>query len=71
MKEIKEIHQKGLITLENVPIERGFIGDFGLQTAADGRVWVCINGIAFLRFKPEGMGFAEDPPDKVTYEVRG
>lgn len=27
--------------------------DFGIQIATDGRVWVCINGIAFLRFKPE------------------
>ena len=27
-------------------------GDLGIQVAKDGRVWVCINGIAFLRFKP-------------------
>jgi hypothetical protein len=25
---------------------------FGIQVAADGRVWVCVNGITFLRFKP-------------------
>ena len=25
---------------------------FGVQIARDGRVWVCVNGIAYLRFKP-------------------
>ena len=51
MKEYKETHQKGVITKENdfvFPIE----GDFGIQIARDGRVWVCINGVAFIRFKP-------------------
>lgn len=59
MKEVKETHQKGLISIENIPDQRSFIGDLGIQIAKDGRVWVCINGIAFLRFKPEGMGFGE------------
>jgi len=27
-------------------------GDLGIQVAEDGRVWVCIDGVAFLRFKP-------------------
>jgi len=51
VKEYKETHQKGVITKENdfvFPIE----GDFGIQIARDGRVWVCINGVAFIRFKP-------------------
>jgi hypothetical protein len=26
--------------------------DVGFQMAYDGRLWVCINGVAFLRFKP-------------------
>lgn len=26
--------------------------DVGLQVAWDGRIWVCVNGVAFLRFKP-------------------
>jgi len=26
--------------------------DIGIQVAEDGRVWICINGISFLRFKP-------------------
>lgn len=30
--------------------------DVGIQVATDGRIWVCINGAAFLRFKPDLMG---------------
>jgi len=26
--------------------------DFGIQVAEDGRVWICIDGIAFLHFMP-------------------
>jgi hypothetical protein len=26
--------------------------DVGIQVATDGRIWVCIDGSAFLRFKP-------------------
>jgi len=64
VKELKETHQRGYISLENPEIIRkmldnSHIGDFGLQIAKDGRVWVCINGVAFIRFKPEGMGFGE------------
>lgn len=52
-KEYKEAHQQGIITLENVPTERLIEGDLGIQIAKDGRVWVCINGVAFIRFKPQ------------------
>ncbi len=58
-RELKETHQTGLITKENdfvFPIE----GDFGMQVAKDGRVWICINGIAFLRFKPAGLSLRGD-----------
>ena len=58
MKELKETHQQGYISLENLEIVRKMLlssrrGDFGIQIAKDGRVWVCINGVAFIRFKPE------------------
>jgi len=79
MKELKETHQKGTISIENIGAILGSIeatvsdrphvtlpigsmsldGDFGIQVAKDGRVWICINEIAFIRFKPEGMGFGE------------
>ena len=59
MKELPETHQVGFITMENFPIHSDFItnhklkGDLGIQIAKDGRIWICINGIAFLRFHPE------------------
>jgi len=55
MKEYPETHQEGLITLENPNAMSGKFmqGDFGIQIAKDGRVWVCINGVVFLRFVPE------------------
>lgn len=68
MKEHSETHQKGAISLENIPEEfyHSFVrgdygshmmrGDFGVQIAEDGRVWVCINGLAFLRFSPHPDG---------------
>jgi len=76
MKELKETHERGSISIENVNTILGNVeivtmenprisqlvsslqidGDFGIQIAKDGRVWVCINGVAFLRFKPEIKG---------------
>jgi hypothetical protein len=52
MKEYPETHQTGLISIENIPEEKALTGDLGIQIAKDGRIWVCINGIAFIRFKP-------------------
>jgi hypothetical protein len=68
MKEQHETHRFGSISIENVPAElrggdpgekddyRVMQADFGIQIAKDGRVWVCINGIAFLRFSPHPDG---------------
>lgn len=57
MNPIPETHQQGAVTLENMPPGGfPFRGDFGLQAAADGRVWVCLDGIAFLRFSPHPDG---------------
>ena len=60
VKEYKETHQQGTISLENVPdglMHESYIkGDFGVQIAKDGRVWICINGLAFLRFSPYPNG---------------
>jgi hypothetical protein len=62
MQTIPEIHQYGYLSIENLELLHDIICgnkiqtvDFGLQTHHDGRVWVCINGIAFLRFKPKSM----------------
>lgn len=56
-----ETHQTGRLDIHNEYILREELCgspeiDFGVQIAEDGRVWVCINGIAFLRFKPSRPG---------------
>ncbi len=51
-KELKETHTRG-----HLSVEANFTSlsdcDFGIQIAEDGRVWICINGQAFIRFKPK------------------
>ena len=58
--DFKETHRQGVISIENVPVEleacNVMRGDFGVQVAEDGRVWICINGIAYLRFSPQPDG---------------
>jgi hypothetical protein len=65
MVPYKETHQQGLISIENmgaitkriVPSVPIYVeGDLGIQIAKDGRVWVCIDGVAFLRFTPNVVG---------------
>lgn len=58
MKEYPETHQEGIISLENSLMfkDKTIIkGDLGVQIATDGRIWICINGIAFLRFLPKQL----------------
>lgn len=52
IKEYPETHQQGVISIENEFPTGSIKGDIGIQIAGDGRIWVCINGIAFIRFKP-------------------
>jgi len=47
-----EVHINGLITIENIPEHLAQVGDLGIQISIDGRIWICINGTAFLRFRP-------------------
>ncbi len=59
IKEYQETHQTGVISIENMPSEfrHGYMrGDLGVQIASDGRVWICVNGIAFIRFSPHADG---------------
>ena len=71
VKAYPALHQHGTISLENLeltlpkePTNTGFegskslmlTGDIGVQIAEDGRIWICINGIAFLRFSPHPNG---------------
>ena len=54
MKEYKETHQTGSLSIEKIITGTGIMEcDFGIQIAKDGRIWICINGETFLRFKPK------------------
>jgi len=68
MKEYLETHQQGIISIENIPTMLGWDGsymegDLGIQIANDGRVWVCIDGVAFLRFKPKRDARLDKPKE--------
>ena len=56
MKKIKayqEVHQTGHISIEmDIKAPCVMKGDFGIQIASDGRIWICLNGQALIRFKP-------------------
>lgn len=46
------LHQKGSLSVEtNLEVGNHFC-DTGVQIARDGRIWICVDGHAFLRFKP-------------------
>ena len=49
----EETHCEGIISLEAIPDEllqnKIMIGDLGIQIQ-NNKVWVCINGAAFIRF---------------------
>ncbi|KKL04142.1 hypothetical protein LCGC14_2619010 [marine sediment metagenome] len=59
-KAYLETQQIGHISLENMPDglkdKRFMEGIFGIQVAEDGRVWICIDGFAFIRFSPHPDG---------------
>jgi len=53
--EIPETHVQGHLSIENAEqiAEMDLQDcDLGLQVAWDGRVWLCVNGVAWVRFKP-------------------
>ena len=59
--EVEEFHQSGSLGICNFKevIDRlrdaaahGIRVDVGLQVSMDGRIWLCVDGMAFIRFKP-------------------
>ena len=50
--EFGPLYQEGHVSLEFDPDFVGKDCQMGVQVAPDGRVWVCIDGASFLRFKP-------------------
>jgi len=56
LKPIEETHMLGYLSIEQIPTGSIVERDFGIQVAEDGRVWICIDGIAFIRFNPNIRG---------------
>ena len=58
-KEVDEypvLHQEGVLSVE-CDLDVGMHpGDVGIQIAVDGRIWICYEGQAFIRFKPFTQG---------------
>lgn len=52
VKEYTETHQQGRISIEKEIPRILSDADLGVQISSDGRVWICIDGEAFLRFLP-------------------
>lgn len=50
--EVPEIHMMGLLTVEKALKVGGGTADLGIQIGPDGRVWICIDGHAIIRFNP-------------------
>ena len=56
------LYQQGHVSVDYPSMIQAVGGDasnlldctFGVQVNHDGRVWVCINGVTWLRFKPNG-----------------
>jgi hypothetical protein len=46
------VHQKGVLSIEKAFSTGGHYCDVGVQIAIDGRIWLCVNGQAYIRFKP-------------------
>ena len=58
--ELPETHRRGRLSIENRELVERVLAaagpngnyDVGIQVAGDGRIWLCVDGIAWLRFKP-------------------
>lgn len=53
MKSFPETHQNGTISIEQDMGRQIIFGDLGIQISKDGRVWICVNGQALIRFTPK------------------
>lgn len=69
---VPETHQFGHLSVENLELIRMMdleSCDVGLQTSADGRIWICVNGIAFLRFKPARVPAVPQPSTPRDFDL--
>lgn len=52
MKAYEVTYQEGILSIEQ-DLKHGFKEcDLGIQIAEDGRIWVCVDGQALIRFRP-------------------
>jgi len=52
-KPYDETHFQGMISYEK-DVKAGMMeGDIGVQISKDGRVWICVDGVALIRFMPK------------------
>ncbi len=59
--EYPETHQEGILSIHKAfSTNQEHHCDLGLQVSPDGRIWLCVNGEAYIRFKPMS---------KATYET--
>ena len=80
MTEFGPFYQEGHLSIESDDIIKKLdLSDcqVGVQVAYDGRIWVCVNGMSLLRFKPSaGQRYANialgdrtlTPEDEVVIE---
>jgi len=72
-----EVHCKGMVIVENLDMIKEMTStldsvrntDLGIQIADDGRVWICVNGVALLRFKPNNNLVVPKNPVEVLKEI--
>jgi hypothetical protein len=60
MKEYPETHQIGFLSIEKDLKAGGQMAGVGIQIAEDGRIWLCVNGEALIRFRPLRKNFSEE-----------
>ena len=73
-KEMDETHSQGIISISEdykTLCKDLQNADLGIQIGYNGRVWVCIDGIAFIRFKPslKEIQMSRETGDKFFFEV--
>jgi hypothetical protein len=52
MRELRETHMNGIVSIEQDMSISATECDFGIQIAKDGRIWICVDGRALIRFRP-------------------
>jgi hypothetical protein len=51
--EYPEKHGTGVVFIEQDLLRQVIHGDLGIQIGADGRVWICLDHKALIRFTPD------------------